>query len=146
MSPPAVDINADARAPSGSIAAPSTVDIDTDIGALLPPARALITGTHLRPSVAFVLRCSSAFSATIAAARIGSLSAGILAASTRSLLVALLYFQHRFLRINSVSSQKCSRRLMSTYTESEHRCSGTQHQQVSHWNDPFPRLIPLASR
>jgi hypothetical protein len=94
MSPPAVGINVDTRAPSGSITVPTTVDIDTDIGALLSPMCSLITRTRLRSSVAFILRCCRTFSATIAATGIGSLTASVLAASTRSFLVRLLYLQH----------------------------------------------------
>jgi len=147
----AINGNVDIRAPVRSVAAPSMVDIDVDIGASLR----FITRAHLAAAIAFTLRCvplaslvlcrTCAFPVTIASAGIGPLAGAVLAASTGAFFLALLHFLHCSGGVAGGGPGRERHHLVSAYGHGECRRRGTQYQQISHLiHSLFSVFAPVA--
>jgi hypothetical protein len=133
-SAPAVNINADSRAPVYSVTASSTVDID--IAASLSILRSFIARPHL---CVFPLRCTP-----IAALILSCASTSVPSGASSSLFISFLHLLNQLFETDRLIGRE-RRHVIDAKGKGERRRSGAQHQQVSHMTHPSSAFAPTTA-
>jgi hypothetical protein len=128
----AVDINADgSAAPVYSFAAPTSIDVDVDIAALLSATCPSFTGLHL----------CALFRALIATLVLGRAWSHV--AATGPLFVGL-HFEHEPFKTGRLVARE-RHYAVSACGEDEYRYCGAQHQQLAHFEPSFGQRFASAT-